>query len=126
MVLIPNATTGTNTVLRNLRWEEGDAIIYFSTIYDALEKTVESVREMAGAEIGVHVIELRFPIGEEVVLERFRRTVVEGRQRGVRFKMAIFDTVSLFHLENEGSAFVSTYDSSTLFLTCVSMHHFIL
>src|SRR3989337_613468 len=29
VVLIPNATTGVNTVLRNLHFEKGDVIVYF-------------------------------------------------------------------------------------------------
>src|SRR6266487_1550287 len=29
VVYVPNATTGVNTVLRNLKWEEGDVIVHF-------------------------------------------------------------------------------------------------
>ena len=42
VVFVPNATTGINTVLRNLAWNEDgkDEVLYFSTIYGACGLTV--------------------------------------------------------------------------------------
>src|SRR4051794_13599504 len=42
VVYVPNATTGVNTVLRNLAWNPDgrDEILYFDTIYGACGKTV--------------------------------------------------------------------------------------
>jgi selenocysteine lyase/cysteine desulfurase len=45
VVFVPNATTGVNTVLRNLKWETGDVVVHFSTIYGACEKTLSSIKE---------------------------------------------------------------------------------
>lgn len=44
VVFVPNATTGVNTVLRNLVWNEDgkDEILYFSTIYGACGLTVRT------------------------------------------------------------------------------------
>ena len=36
-------STGINTVLRNLQYKEKDCIIYFDTIYGAIEKTAPSL-----------------------------------------------------------------------------------
>ncbi|TGO79015.1 hypothetical protein BELL_0046g00150 [Botrytis elliptica] len=96
VVLIPNATTGVNTVLRNLKWEEGDMIVYFSTIYDACEKTVESVREMLGVEVATHCQVLEFPINEESELKEFKEFVELVKGMGTKVKLAIFDTVLTF------------------------------
>ncbi|ESZ99465.1 hypothetical protein SBOR_0128 [Sclerotinia borealis F-4128] len=96
VVLVPNATTGVNTVLRNLKWEEGDLIVYFSTIYDACEKTVESVREMVGVQVETHCLVLEFPIGEVEELKRFREFVEGAKNKGLNVKLAIFDTVLTF------------------------------
>ncbi|KAF7883921.1 hypothetical protein EAF00_011233 [Botryotinia globosa] len=42
VVVVPNATTGINTVLRNLMYETGGVVVYFSTIYGAC--AVEQLR----------------------------------------------------------------------------------
>ncbi|KAA8569902.1 hypothetical protein EYC84_002243 [Monilinia fructicola] len=96
VVLIPNATTGVNTVLRNLKWEEGDMIVYFSTIYDACEKTIESVREMVGVEVGTNCQVLEYPINEGAELEEFRAFVELTQSMGQKVKLAMFDTVLTF------------------------------
>ena len=49
VVFVPNATTGVNTVLRNLVFSPGDVIIYCSTIYGACHKTVEYIVETTPA-----------------------------------------------------------------------------
>ena len=53
VVFMPNATTGINTVLRNLKYEDSDIILYLSTAYGACEKTILHVCETtprAGSE----------------------------------------------------------------------------
>ena len=50
LVLCPNVTTATNTVLHNLHWEEGDKVVYTSGVYGALEKTIGYVVETTPAE----------------------------------------------------------------------------
>ncbi|WP_163047452.1 aminotransferase class V-fold PLP-dependent enzyme, partial [Acinetobacter nosocomialis] len=39
ITFVQNASTGTNIVLRNLEWEEGDVILTCETIYGAANKT---------------------------------------------------------------------------------------
>ncbi|KAB8298679.1 hypothetical protein EYC80_000856 [Monilinia laxa] len=46
VVLIPNATTGVNTVLRNLKWEEGDMIVYFRAELEGFREFVELTQSM--------------------------------------------------------------------------------
>lgn len=91
LVLIPNATTGVNTVLRNLKYQQGDRILYFSTLYGACEKTVEHLVETCPGIDSVRV-ELRYPASDDALIEQFR-TAVEGEKEG-RVKIAIFDTVT--------------------------------
>ena len=94
VVLIPNATTGINTVLRNLKWEDGDVIVYFSTIYDACEKTVASIQERVRI-VGVK-IELRYPVEDDVIVRLLRDTIAGLQSEGRRVRVAMFDTVLTF------------------------------
>ncbi|TFK49642.1 PLP-dependent transferase [Heliocybe sulcata] len=40
-VLVPNATHGLNTILRNFEWHEGDIIVGATTTYGAIAKTIQ-------------------------------------------------------------------------------------
>jgi selenocysteine lyase/cysteine desulfurase len=91
LVIIPNATTGVNTVLRNLKYEQGDRILYFSTLYGACEKTLEHLVEMYPGLDSVRV-ELRYPLSDDALIAQFR-AAVEG-EKGGRVKVAVFDTVT--------------------------------
>ena len=93
VVLVQNATTGVNTVLRSLRYDKGDVILYFSTLYGACERTVSYICETTNAES--LRIDVRYPCKDEEVIERFR-TAIRDMQKanGKRARVAIFDTVT--------------------------------
>lgn len=90
-MLLPNATTGINTVLRNLVFSAGDKIIYFATIYGACEKTIEYVVETTPAE--AVKIEYTYPVSDEWLVEQFKRVVQGEKEAGSKVMIAIFDTI---------------------------------
>jgi selenocysteine lyase/cysteine desulfurase len=92
IVLVPNATVGINTVLRNLRYNPGDKILYFTTLYGACEKTIEYVCETTAAT-SIRV-ELQYPLSDDDLLEVFRVGLLRGQEDGGRVKIAVFDVVS--------------------------------
>lgn len=93
VVLAPNASTGINTVLRNLAYAEGDVALCFTTVYPACLKTLQSIGETA--PLRVHSIEAEYPIEEAELLARFRAAAEELRNReGLRVRLAIFDTIA--------------------------------
>jgi selenocysteine lyase/cysteine desulfurase len=94
VVLLPNATTGINTVLRNLRFDEGDVIVHFSAIYDSCEKTIASIGEMSPLRPSSILIE--YPIEDAEIVKRFRETVAKEKAEGKNVKIAMFDTVLTF------------------------------
>jgi selenocysteine lyase/cysteine desulfurase len=94
IVLIPNATTGINTVLRNLKWEEGDVVVYFSTIYGACEKTIASIQE--GVMIEGLKIELQYPVEDSEIVRLLRGGIGKVQSEGKRVRVAMFDTVLTF------------------------------
>lgn len=95
VVFLPNATTGVNVVLRNLKWEEGDVVVCFSTIYDACLKTLASVQE-GGGKLEIEMVEMVYPVEDLVIVEKFRNAIEGLKKRGKRARLAMFDTVLTF------------------------------
>ncbi|KAL2880817.1 hypothetical protein SGCOL_003844 [Colletotrichum sp. CLE4] len=100
LVLCPNVTTATNTVLLNIRWEDGDRIVYISGVYGALKKTIEAVIEAQPSVIGVSGVKLQLdlPLASEMVVALFREAIqneeLKCKQAGKgRVLLAVFDTI---------------------------------
>jgi selenocysteine lyase/cysteine desulfurase len=91
LVFVPNATTGINTVLRNLTFDAGDHILYFATIYGACEKTVAYITETTPASS--IKITYTYPVEDAWLVDEFRTKVKEVESAGGKVKIAIFDTV---------------------------------
>lgn len=94
VVFIPNATTGINTVLRNIDFKEGDVVIHFNTIYGACLKTLQSVAE--GVGITLYSVDLTYPVEDNEILDKFGNMVSSVQALGHSVKMAMFDTVLTF------------------------------
>ncbi|KAM0287404.1 hypothetical protein ACHAQH_000354 [Verticillium albo-atrum] len=94
VVFIPNATTGVNTVFRNMSFGQGDVVLHFGTIYGACEKTIQSLSEIC--PVTGHSIDMTYPIDDEEIIARFRAAVKEVQAQGKRAKLAMFDTVLTF------------------------------
>ncbi|KAF2431701.1 aminotransferase family protein-like protein [Tothia fuscella] len=94
IVFVPNATTGVNTVLRNLKFEQGDVVIHFSTVYGACEKTLSSIAEMMPLQC--ESIALSYAVEDEDILRSFRERVASVREAGGNIRLAMFDTVLIF------------------------------
>ncbi|KAL4248066.1 Pyridoxal phosphate-dependent transferase [Abortiporus biennis] len=61
ITLVPNATHGINTVLRNFEWREGDVIIQATTTYGA-------------------TIQYNFPLTHDEIIELFKATIREVKK----------------------------------------------
>lgn len=91
-VLIENATTGVNLVLRNLVYKPEEVIVYFDTIYGACEKTILSVGETMGVKNRKVQYELGVDSHDDIVAA-FEKTVKELEAEGLKAKVAVFDTI---------------------------------
>ncbi|KAH7390322.1 aminotransferase family protein-like protein [Cadophora sp. MPI-SDFR-AT-0126] len=96
IVFVPNATTGVNTVLRNVKFEEGDVVVVFSTIYPACEKTLASIGEMIKGGLRVEEVELVYPVEDEEIVRRFEEKIVCLQGGGKKVRLAMCDTVLTF------------------------------
>ena len=92
VALVQNATTGINTVLRSLRFEDGDFIVHFSTVYGTCAKTVAYLKETTPLQSAS--IELGYPIDDSEVVKKFRATVEKLVEDGKRIRVALFDIIS--------------------------------
>ena len=90
-VFVKNATTGVNTVLRNLVFSPGDVIIYFDTVYGAIGKTIQAMEETTPAK--GRKVEYEFPITHDELVEKFRAEVKKVKSEGSTPKVAVFETV---------------------------------
>ena len=94
IVFLPNATTALNTILRGIKWNEGDVIVYFPIVYGAIERTVEYIVETTNAES--EVIDVAWPAEDAEVVQKFEEIIKKINQEvrdKRRVRMAIFDTI---------------------------------
>lgn len=96
IVFVPNATTGVNTVLRNIMFEEGDVVVVFSTIYPACEKTLASIGEMIKGGLRVEKADLVYPIEDDEIVRKLREKIMGLQGEGKRVRLAMCDTVLTF------------------------------
>ncbi|KAG6018714.1 hypothetical protein E4U41_003647, partial [Claviceps citrina] len=67
VVFVGNATDGVNTVLRNVRWNNGDVVLSFSTVYEACGKAVDYLAEYHDGALEHRTIPLAYPAEDAAV-----------------------------------------------------------
>jgi len=97
-VIVNNATSGINTVLRNLVYKEKDVIVYFDTMYGAIEKTLASICEtnpqLTTRKVGHgQDYAYKLPMSHPEIASAFSQTISRLLYEGYNVKAAIFDTV---------------------------------
>lgn len=90
-VLVPNASTGIDTVLRNLTFEPQDAVICFSTIYTAFMNTLDYLAERN--DFSIYKIEHDLSLSVDEICNEFERMLEKISKDGKKAKLAIFDTI---------------------------------
>lgn len=92
LVLVPNATTAYDCVLRNMRWQEGDVVVYYEGAYPAVEKALLYTAEYTPLQL--ERLEVAWPVRDDDLVELFRAAIERvnsSSQRRVR--MLVFDTI---------------------------------
>jgi len=87
LTLVPNATSGVNTVLRSLSLESGDEIIVPDHTYQACWNTVDFVTKRSGAK--TIIVPLPYPIESP---EEITQTILNYTSK--KTKLALIDTVT--------------------------------
>ncbi|KAH8888356.1 aminotransferase family protein [Thozetella sp. PMI_491] len=92
VVFVPNATTGINTVFRNLPFQKGDVVLHFTSVYNACLGLLQNLAETVG--IVPVEIPVSYPIEDEELVSRLETTATRLIQEGKSVRVAIFDTVT--------------------------------
>ncbi|KAA8649459.1 hypothetical protein EYZ11_008091 [Aspergillus tanneri] len=93
IVFVMNATTGVNTVLRNLDWCDSDEIIQLDVIYGACGKSTEYVCESNNDHVRTREVCVHYPVEDDHLVSAFRDAIHASRRAGRTPRIAIFDTV---------------------------------
>ncbi|KAI0016885.1 putative aminotransferase family protein [Xylariomycetidae sp. FL0641] len=92
LVLVPNATTGIDTVLKNLDWRPGDVVLCYEVVYDAVRRGLAWLEERHGLE--VHCVPVQWPASDDALVDA---GVAAARRinatEGKRLRLAVVDTV---------------------------------
>ncbi|KAJ9608148.1 hypothetical protein H2200_007136 [Cladophialophora chaetospira] len=97
-VFVQNATAGINTVLRNLQYKEKDCIIYFDTIYGAIEKTLASIVE-TNPQLQIRKVghgqdfAYSLPCTHSEILNALSQTISRVLYDGLNPKVCVFETI---------------------------------
>lgn len=97
IAFIPNASVGTNSVLRDLTFNSGDAVLLLSSTYGAVEKTVEYIIEseqLRGVTLSSVKVPLLFPASKQEMLDTLRRSIDEAQKKGLQIRVGVIDTVA--------------------------------
>jgi selenocysteine lyase/cysteine desulfurase len=98
LALVPNATTATNAVLRDVPLSSADAVLSYSTGYGAVTRTLAytyDTHRAAGREAPLDaVVQLSLPMSEQEIVDATKAKIEEVRTQGKKVKLAIVDTIS--------------------------------
>ncbi|KAG8163687.1 hypothetical protein KVR01_006984 [Diaporthe batatas] len=94
LVLVANATTAVNAVLRNLapRWVAGDVVLFLDTVYGATRKTIDWVVDTSPAESVC--VDFSLPSDSHAdILDAFRAAFAQCARQGKRVRVAVLETI---------------------------------
>ncbi|CAO1621690.1 unnamed protein product [Jaminaea pallidilutea] len=94
LALIHNTTTGTNAILRSFPWEQGDHVLAFTTVYGALDKTMDFVSETHPFAPVKIKIDVKYPRSHDEVVAAFETRLKQLKESGKRVRIAMFDAVT--------------------------------
>jgi selenocysteine lyase/cysteine desulfurase len=90
-VFVKNATTGVATVLYNLAFQPGEALIYFEPVYGAVEKGIVSLQEHVSLQ--ARKVSFQYPISDDELERRFREVIHQTRAEGLKVRASVFDAI---------------------------------
>ncbi|KAJ5129962.1 Pyridoxal phosphate-dependent transferase major region subdomain 1 [Penicillium bovifimosum] len=96
IVFVPNASTGVDTILRNMVWSDDgkDEILQLDVIYGACRNMATNVCEASNGRVRTRQIGLTHPVEDSEMVSAYREAIKTSRREGFRPRIAIFDTIA--------------------------------
>ncbi|KAI5862035.1 putative aminotransferase family protein [Durotheca rogersii] len=92
VVFVPNATTGTDTVLKNFEWQDGDTVLVYELVYGAVAHGLSWLEETRG--VHVHVARPQWPLPDDELVATMVAAAREVQTTpGRRLRLAIVDSI---------------------------------
>jgi len=92
---VNNATTATNAVLRDIHWEKNDAILVLSTVYGAVERTLQYLYETHPSNPTTVMVEINYPMKHDEVVKAVEEVVSKTKKEGkVKLRLGIVDAIT--------------------------------
>ncbi|SPO27978.1 related to isopenicillin N epimerase [Ustilago trichophora] len=98
LVLVNNATSGVNAVLRGLNgtWKQGDAILVYETVYGACGKTAQYIIDSnSHSKLKLVKVALTYPLSHDQVIRKTTEAIVKAQEEeGLNIRIGIVDAIS--------------------------------
>ncbi|KIJ54490.1 hypothetical protein M422DRAFT_240557 [Sphaerobolus stellatus SS14] len=93
VVLVPNATHGVNTVLRNFDWGPDDFIVEATSTYGAIQRTSQYIHDLS-PHPSISIMKLSFPTTHADIVELFRSHLRSIPRKPGSKAVAIIDSIT--------------------------------
>ena len=97
LVLVNNATSGVNAVLRGLNgtWKQGEAILVYETIYGACGKTAQYILDSnPNYQLQTVKVPLTYPITHDQVVDETKAAILDAEAKGIKIRIGVVDAIS--------------------------------
>ncbi|CAI2167619.1 4213_t:CDS:2 [Funneliformis geosporum] len=95
IVFVQNTTTGINAILKSLKYEKGDKLLYLSTVYSSIRELLMFIQENNHENVELVEIEANYPLSEDDLIDKIVRVIQEENQKpNMRIKLAVIDSIS--------------------------------
>ncbi|KAI8577368.1 hypothetical protein K450DRAFT_252154 [Umbelopsis ramanniana AG] len=96
LAFVVNTSTGINAVARSLRFEEGDKVILLSTIYDAMGRTLQYLKDTRNVEL--IKLDPVYPISDDDLVAMIEDAILKEEAKtgvtGGKIKFALIDAIT--------------------------------
>eukprot|EP01114_Cavostelium_apophysatum_P024156 TRINITY_DN937_c0_g1_i1.p1 TRINITY_DN937_c0_g1~~TRINITY_DN937_c0_g1_i1.p1 ORF type:complete len:431 (+),score=61.55 TRINITY_DN937_c0_g1_i1:50-1342(+) len=90
VALIENASTAVNSVLRSLKFESGEKILYMNTAYDMVKFTLDYISKVENLQL--LEVNLTFPLSSQDIIQQAKQAIVSNK--GSPIRLACFSHIT--------------------------------